>query len=254
MILVNIMFDKFKNILKKEEEKSVVICIHGFGRRKQHEFDNFKLWDKDNELITFDIYDLESQTDNDAEVWILRCEDKVESYLANGYKVSLIGFSMGGVIASHLAAKYNVDKLFLISPAFDYFHTGHLYSLAKDAIKKEEPKEDDIKIPTSYATTFMEVVKRIKDDIENVTCPVCFVHGSADEVIPVRSSINAYEKIKHNNKKLFIIYEGKHRMMLHQNSCYETYLIYKNFMDGNILGNKKIEYAPDILNEEKYKE
>lgn len=246
------MFEKLKNLFHKEEilsKKEVIICIHGFGRRLSHEYDNFLLWAKDEyELVVFDIYDLKDPNDNNPNIWIKRCEEKCESYLLNGYEISLIGFSMGGVIAAHLASKYHPRKLFLISPAFDYLHVGNIVNSAVSMFRKNAVEETSSKpvIPSNFYSTFMDVVGICKDDISNVTCPVCIVHGDKDETIPLRSSLHAYDKITHQNKRLFIIHEGRHRLMMHTNTGYETYQIFKLFMNDILLG-KEITFAKDIF-------
>ena len=61
------MFEWIKHFYKKDnnnstEEKAlepVIITIHGYGRRRKHEFDNFASWGKQDgfEIIQFDMYD-----------------------------------------------------------------------------------------------------------------------------------------------------------------------------------------------------
>lgn len=251
------MLEKFKNLFKRksppivEADKEIVICIHGFGRRLEHEYDNFKVWNKGKyNFKTFNIYNLNDANDNNPTIWIKRCEGMVDSYIKAGYRVSLIGFSMGGVIAAHLASMYPVEKLFLISPAFDYLHVGSFVNTAVNKIMKTPNKvAPNVVIPSGFTSSFTEVVRLCKDDITKVKCPVCFVHGDKDETIPVRSSINACDKVTHDKKKLFIIHGGRHRMMLHENTAWETWQIYNLFMDGILLGDLPTKYAVDIFAE-----
>lgn len=237
------MFEKIKNLFtfekKKEPEiiKEVTICIHGFGIRREQEYDNFKQYNNDKfNFKSFNIFEV-NQEDNNPTIWIHRCEGIMESYINAGYKVSLIGFSMGGVLASHLASKYPCEKLFLISPAFDYFNISNIVSSAMNLLRN--PQNNDVfSLPTNFTATFMEVVRLCKEDIANVTCPICMIHGDKDEIIPLRSSINAYEKIKHDKKKLFILHKGKHQLMLHENTSWDAWQIFNLFMDDKIVTNK----------------
>ena len=52
--------------------------------------------------------------------WIKSAEDQIELLIKNHYKtIYVIGHSMGGVIATHLAKKYKqVKKVVLVAPAF----------------------------------------------------------------------------------------------------------------------------------------
>ena len=242
------MLNKIKALFKKEEkEKRVIVCIHGFGTRKTHEYDNFKYWSKENmNLVTFDIYVLENETDHNPEVWISRCESVVDSYLKAGYKVDLIGFSMGGVLATYLASKYDIGRLFLIAPAFEYMNTNNVVSKTKDIFVKKDVETKIPVIPFSYTQCFMEVVKRCKDSIKEITCPVCIVHGNKDEVISYKSSMNAFDLIPHDNKRLFLIHNGVHRMMMQKECANEIYQIFKLFMDRTILPDHPISMCKDI--------
>lgn len=247
------MFNKIKNLLFpkwiEESDKEVIICIHGFGRRKAHEYDNFLLWNNDvKNIITFDIYDADNVEDCNSSLWIRRCEDMVAYYYEQQYKITLIGFSMGGVLATHCARLFPIEKLFLIAPAFDYFHVGNLMNTAISLLKKEEKKVPSM--TADFTQCFMDVIKACKDDVIHVACPVCFVHGDKDEVIPLRSSINSYEKIPHKTKRLFIIHNGKHSLMRYPQTAWETYQLLLLFLNGIILGEDNIQFTKDIFLDE----
>lgn len=235
------MFEKLKFWIKKEnQEKHVIVCIHGFGTKRTHEYDNFKIWGEGKyHLYPFDIYVLESEEDYRPEIWIHRCESSVEAFLNAGYKVDIIGYSMGGVLASHVAAKYDINRLFLVSPAFEYLNAGNILSSAKDWIK---PKNNNVKnkpsIPIKYTQCFMEVVRLCKEDISKVKCPVCIVHGDKDEVISYKSSINAFDKIPHSEKRLFLIHNGTHHLINDEQTGNEVYQLFSLFMDGILLPMK----------------
>lgn len=243
------MFKSIKNLFKKEQiNKHVIVCIHGFGVRTINQFDNFKLWSNNEfNLYTFNIFAKDNENDCNPEVWIKRCESVVENFLNTGYEVDLIGFSMGGVIASHLARKYKIGRLFLIAPAFEYFTPKNVVQKTKEALSKKEDGGVP-KLPTSFTSCFIDVVKMCKEDIKYVQCPVCIVHGNCDETIPYKSSISRMEEIPHNQKRLFIIHKGKHHLMTNKDTGYETFQIFKMFMNRTII-NDKIEFVKDIYNE-----
>ena len=116
---------------------------------------------------------------------------------------------MGGVVASYLASKYrNVKKLFLLEPAFEYLTISAATNKIRTQITKATPN-----MPEAFEKGFRELVAEYKGAIKNVTVPVMFIHCSEDEVIPVSSSRNAYEKTP-SDKKLFAVLEGGcHRVM-----------------------------------------
>ena len=119
---------KKKGLLRllQPKPKAVIITIHGYGRRRSHEMDNLAAWAKDErvDVIQFDLYDLFDEEDCDPKQWLMRAESVVRTQCARKLPVYLVGFSMGGVIASWLASRYPIEKLALIAPAFTYLDLG----------------------------------------------------------------------------------------------------------------------------------
>lgn len=250
MNLGDTMFNKIKSILKKDKdkEKHIIVCIHGFGVRTIHHYDNFKLWSNGKyNFHTFEIFVKENEEDCNPHAWISRCENAVHTFLQLGYKVDVVGFSMGGVLASHVASKYNIGRLFLIAPSFEYLNANNVVSKTRDMFVKKEDSKEPV-LPSSFTSCFMEVVRLCKEDIKNVKCPVCIVHGNQDEVIPYRSSINIFNHIPHDRKQLFIINKGVHRMMSQEHCGYEVYKLFELFMDHQILPDIKPEFSKDVIN------
>lgn len=252
------MFERLKLLFQKETVqeqplKPVIITIHGYGRRRKHEFDNFALWgSKDHyEIIQFDMYDLFDETDNDWMMWVSRAKDTVNTYQNQGRDIYLVGFSMGGVIASYLAATCDIKKLVLLAPAFSYMNmdtiAGAISKSYSSFLSKSSEKKDEIELPKSFYMAFMDLVKNLKKYIAQVPCPTLMLHGDEDEVISVRSSTSAYHKIPHKNKKLVILHEGHHRLFMDKTVHWECYQWIKLFFEDIILNEKEIELAPDII-------
>lgn len=63
-------------------------------------------------------------------------QKKLQNSLLKYDKVYLLGFSMGGVIVTHLASIYPVEKLILISTAFIHFHFENYTNIALKTSKK----------------------------------------------------------------------------------------------------------------------
>ena len=89
--------------------------------------------------------------------------------------------------------------------------------------------------------------KNLKKYITKVDCPILFLHGDEDEVISIKSSINAYDKVPHERKKLIILHEGHHRLLMDEKVNWEAYQIMKLFFDDHLLNEQKIEMAEDIM-------
>lgn len=251
------MFEKLKQYFQKNETqaslKPIIITVHGYGRRTKHEFDNLKLWGEADGLsiVSFDMYDIFDENDCDWKLWLQKAKDVVREYKKTQRPVYLVGFSMGGVIASYLAATFQVDRLVLMAPAFSYINmdlVGGVITKTAASLWSSEKKEE-IKLPSSFYGAFTDIVKNLKKYIADVECPVLFLHGDEDEVISMKSSLWAYDKIPHDRKKMIILHEGHHRLLMDEKVNWECYILIKAFLDKRILGDHDIPMAKDIMDD-----
>lgn len=119
-------------------------AVHGFLESGDISFGKLKHKLKKNNIPNFYAVDLHahSEAENINDFNFTTCIEQVEKeYVAYKFKYSkiyLIGFSMGGVIASHLASKYGADKLVLVSPAFKYGGTKRVTSGIINFFKNEK--------------------------------------------------------------------------------------------------------------------
>ncbi len=262
------MLEKLKIFLTKHNEPSaakkapVIITIHGYGRRRKHEMDNLVLWAKSDpqlsnyEFLQFDLYDLFDETDCDWQKWVSRAKTIINEQELLGREIYLIGFSMGGVIASYLAAtSANVKKLILMAPAFQYLNVDAITAaITKGATalftgEGKHQENVDIEIPKTFYGAFTDVIKNLKAYITKVHCPVLLLHGDEDEVISIKSSIYAFDRIPHKEKKLIIFHNGHHRLLMDEAVNQEVYRVIALFINNQIVINQKLVQAPDILEE-----
>ena len=193
--------------LFNRRKKPIIVTIHGFGKNLSHEFDPLAnyLKSKKYEVVQFDMYNLDNPNDANYKEWIERCEAKLSLAIKQNPHVILIGFSMGGVIASYLASIYKVQSLILCAPAFEYLDIRKVTGLFK---------KSDQKGPSSKQyQTFTKIVSQYKESISQVDCPTLILHGTQDEVISPSSSTHAYKKLPAHQKRLLYIEGAKHRML-----------------------------------------
>ncbi len=198
--------------------RKAILLIHGFAGGP---------WDYDNlnnELqlyIDFDVYSftlpghdkmiISKVTKND---WIKESEKQLENLIKKGYKtIYVVGHSMGGVLACHLAKKYSqVKKLVLAAPAFRYFVFKDDKLDVIDSLKQMTTLFKDyepnvvlsriFKIPFSTAVQFMKLVDEHQDDPKDITCPILLIQGLNDKVVPLDSSLYVYNNVKSDIKLL----------------------------------------------------
>lgn len=211
---------KWLNRFFHVEEKPIIYCVHGFGIRRTHEYSVLRNYFENlgYTVIIPEIFDQTKIDDIDHTKWLSRVEKPLIELLSQDKRIWMIGFSMGGVIASHLASKFKVERLVLLAPAFEYITVKAILDtvegVARQIIKRPEPLPKDYPpLPDNFTSTFKGIVSTCKDSIKKVDCPILIFHGTEDETIPLRSSDYAYESIYHRHKRLFILKDVPHRIL-----------------------------------------
>lgn len=152
-----------------------------------------------------------------ADNWVEASENKIKWLIDKGYnKIYLIGHSMGGVISSYLASKYNeVKKLVLAAPAFHYLSIEGSNINIKESIKdlpkiiktygRDEVIGRALKTNLVALKEFMALIRKYYDSPKNVYCDVLIIQGTNDNIVPLTSSKYVYNTIRSKNKKLIYI-------------------------------------------------
>lgn len=156
------------------------------------------------------------------EEWIESAEIELKSLQKRCESVYVVGFSMGGLIAGHLAAKYDVQKLVLLSTAAYYVNPKQMLSdvmeIVKDGLKGELQENDlflryrkkILETPISATVQFQLLVKALRPSIEKIKSPTLIIQGESDGLIPKKSAEYLYETIASQEKELKYLPESKH--------------------------------------------
>lgn len=212
--------------------RKAVLIIHGFsGGTYEHEQLSFHL----QRYNTLDVYtftlpghDMSSLKSVKYTEWLESAEEKVKLLMKYGYKnIYLVGHSMGGVIATYLSTKYrSIKKLVLLAPAFSYFSSNVDSSLGEkvkggiNALKKNEPGEiinKVLSVPLTAVGEFVEFIDEYKGIYKKINIPVLVLHGKEDSVVPVESSMEAYDHINVDDKKLVLLEDTTHLIFKKEN-------------------------------------
>ena len=193
-------------------KKPTIVGIHGFGLRKTKEFDKLKVsLEKQGYCFkSIDLYDLNDPSDTDWTSWVSKAKSLINEASFNN-DVILIGFSMGGVIASYLANEYRVKKLVLIAPAFEFLNIKTVIDQIPNFFFKSKSKL--VKPPSNFTNAFMDVISNCKDSLTDIKIPTLIIHCENDEVISITSSQKNINKITNANKALVTISDGQHRLL-----------------------------------------
>ncbi len=143
-------------------------------------------------------------------------------------KVIAIGQSMGGTLALHLAAHYQLDGIVLLAPGL--FFKNKLTSMAKyivhikkmfnkngPDISDEQEKRKVVtykQIPTTSVIELDNLFKHVADDLEDVYCPCMIIYSKQDHTIDPKSSKEIYNQISSKNKRILCLEKSYHLLSL----------------------------------------
>ncbi|WP_057775722.1 alpha/beta hydrolase [Cytobacillus dafuensis] len=154
--------------------------------------------------------------------WIEHAEQELQRLIEKCETVYVIGFSMGGLIASYLAVHYPVKKLVLLSAAALYVSPKILFRDMGEMVKdlfRGRLSENEMFIrykrkikatPITATLQFRRLVAAIRPILNQVTIPTLIAQGEIDGVVPPKSAQYLYQNIGTTAKKLIYLKESKH--------------------------------------------
>ena len=233
--------------------RKAILVIHGFaGGTYDEEILNHELelkWNYD--VFTFTLPGHEGLTERSIKYteWIEKVESEMEYLIRNGYrKIYVIGHSMGGVLAAHLASKYKeVKKLVLVAPAFRHygFEDG-TFSLKNTFVKGNKiigqygfkmVANRFLKLPTTYITEFRKLVKENQETCKKIHILTLILRGTEDEIVPEDAINLIYEQLSNPYKKVIHLDGITHDVFREKYALESCYLIKEFLKNKNSIKN-----------------
>ena len=204
--------------------RKAILIIHGFagGTYDQEKLANFLEKNSKFDVYTFTLPGHEKWSFKTVKYqeWVDESEKQIKQLINYGYKeIYLIGHSMGGVIATHLATKYSqVSKIVLVAPSFKYLVSDELSTVDKiknsiEALKNHEADEvltRFLKLPLTSLNEFVKLVEEYKDEYLKLNISTMIVHGRKDTIVPIEGSEGLYNLIPAVDKKILYLDNATH--------------------------------------------
>ncbi|WP_070121660.1 alpha/beta hydrolase [Bacillus marinisedimentorum] len=162
--------------------------------------------------------------------------------------VYVVGFSMGGMIAGYLASKYPVDRLVLLSASAHYINlkqmAADILEMIKDAVKGglkdnelfKRYKKKTGATPIRATIEFQKLVRKLRQELENISAPVLIIQGESDGLIPHKTASFLYESVSSEEKYVYYLPDSKH-ILLHGTDKEQIIELADSFLHGR-LGNR----------------
>jgi len=203
--------------------KRAVLIIHGLGGGTYdiEYLANYLQTVRSFYVYTFTLpgHDRILQSKIKKEDWLLSVDEQVEILVKKGYKkIYVIGHSMGGVLASYVAANHKeVKKLVLAAPAFIHIlseeNSGGAFKKVPSIIRGYGIGETISRLFKMAPVNFIEftsLVKKYKDVPTEIKIPTIIIQGQADELVPEASAFYVYNKLQSRTKKLILYKTANH--------------------------------------------
>lgn len=171
--------------------------------------------------------------------WIDAAEEVLQRMTERFKRIYLIGFSMGGMIAAYLAAKYTIEKLVLLAPARKYLSFKQIAhdigEVVEDSVKGTL---DENKLYTHYKNKlgtvpmkanieFMKLVRFTKPYLHEVKAPVLIAQGRQDGMVPFKTLYDLDKELSSEEKELVLFESSKHLICLGKDKDTLNQMVYE---------------------------
>ncbi len=226
--------------------KKAVLFIHGFSAKQEDNqiFVDFMKRKRQIDFHTFILPGHEKKRMGKVtyQDWIDASTREFEKILSKYSKVTVVGHSMGTILAIYLASHYKeVEKLVLVSPAYN---CGNLEQNVRD-FKKLIRHEMNVELGTGFEgilykifhvpfSRFVEYKKLAKHNIElihKVKCPTLILQGTMDNIVPIHSSLYVYNTLS-CEKYLTLIEQVRHQVFKSKKAKLVANYIYYYIIGG----------------------
>jgi len=158
--------------------------------------------------------------------WIETAEASLKQLKEKYDEIYVIGFSMGGMIAAYLAAKYKVDKLVLLATAGKYLSFKQISfdigEIVRDGVTGKLPqnklylhyKRKRGSVPLKANLEFLKLVRLTRKSLREVKAPVLIAQGQMDNMVPYKTAYYLDKEIPSKRKEVVFFERSRHLICL----------------------------------------
>jgi carboxylesterase len=166
---------------------------------------------------TGDYKDLGKATYHD---WIQSAEEAYLKLKGKHEEITIIGFSMGGLIGLRLAIKYKLKALITINSPIYYWNLPLIIRNIFGDIARgnfaniRRYTSSSGKLPFSAIANFLSLLYKTRPIIPQVNCPVLVLQSLDDDTVQSRSAAYIHRKVSSGDKQIKYYPKGGHVILL----------------------------------------
>ncbi|WP_242864808.1 alpha/beta hydrolase [Youngiibacter fragilis] len=161
------------------------------------------------------------------EDWVESAEAALDSLESDGSRATVIGFSMGGLIAANLAERHDLSSVVMINTPIYYWNIPQVISNLADDLKGR--KTDNTRrylqakrnSPIPSMLQFLRLLRASKPKMEGIRCPLLVIQARDDDTTRIRSAAYIFSHADSDIKSLRYFNEGGH-VILNSSSADEA--------------------------------
>lgn len=154
--------------------------------------------------------------------WYGVAESNLKSLFKNYEKVFILGESMGGLLALHLASQYpTVSGILIFAPAIKVKNLWlskliwpFIPSLKKKPPDNDLPQQSYTEFPLRAAASLLHLQKIVTGELNCIRIPVRIFQGRHDDTIDPLGAVYINEMIGSEDKELIFLSESCHLILL----------------------------------------
>ncbi len=174
--------------------------------------------------------------------WIKAAENTLQELKKKHNEIYLIGFSMGGMIAAYLAAKYKVEKLVLLASSGKYLSFkqigADICGMIADGLRGQlnknrlyiHYKKKIGMVPFKANIEFLRLVRFTRRYLKDIDSPVLIAQGQQDGMVPAKTAYYLEKKITSKRKEVVFFERSKHLICLGNDKDTLNRMIYQFFI------------------------
>lgn len=154
--------------------------------------------------------------------WLGTAESSLVDLMKNYQKIFILGESMGGLLAIHLAARYpTLLGAMIFAPAvkiprlwMSKFLWPFKSNLNKGKPNDSIPQQSYKAFPLKAAASLYDFQRIVRRELHKVTLPVIIFQGKLDETVDPMGAVYAYEHITSEDKEFILLESSAHIILL----------------------------------------